>query len=309
MLRYYSGKQLKFRRNLKTLMEPKSQSFIPHERIPDEVMESYEQAYPQAVRQAKRMRQARGRDLDDWPEWCWLPLAGAYAIVEGAALAAGLKSIPLGDVGNLGAVLAWRWSRRAYLVAPEVCAAVAETGPDVDFAPSLLTRLPAWCVWIATPDMPDPIMGGCGFFAFGEYDVNRRTPELRLVLVAPTDGDCGNGGCRLLGLPIHLGYWGVAGGLTAMLEQCFEHQSKTNLGRTYEALSDAAATGRFSRRLAEWVAPRVAILAGLCMGRFTVEPLNMAARAMKNGVGRPTVPPRETAWWRLRPAPASPPPT
>jgi hypothetical protein len=37
--------------------------------------------YADAWRQADTMRAGRGKGLPDWPDWCYLPIAGTQAIV------------------------------------------------------------------------------------------------------------------------------------------------------------------------------------------------------------------------------------
>lgn len=200
------------------------------------------------------MRQARGQTPPDRPEWCWLPPAGVYAIVEGAARTHGLKIPPVGDVGNLGAVLARRWSRRAHLATPEACAAVADAEPDIDFSPALPSALPGPCVWIVTPDLPDPVAQSVGFFAFGEYDVNRQRPELRIVPPAPGREPFGDQRWELVSVPIHLGYRGVDEGLTAMLENRLENNNKESVKTLCDVGEDQSLTTNVARRLAAWLA-------------------------------------------------------
>ncbi len=39
--------------------------------------------YPHAFDQMREFRREKGRGLPDWPDWCWVPVAGAYAVVSG----------------------------------------------------------------------------------------------------------------------------------------------------------------------------------------------------------------------------------
>lgn len=82
--------------------------------IPKKHLEYYSRVYPSAWKQVDMFRAGRGKELPFWPEWCFLPLAGAYAIVFAEAQDQGIDitsetGMPLvNDVGILGALAAWR---------------------------------------------------------------------------------------------------------------------------------------------------------------------------------------------------------
>lgn len=67
--------------------------------------------FPSAWAQYDEFRQDRGQGgLPDWPEWCYCPMAGAYAIISGG----GSNRVPsdqIGDVARLAALAAWRPSQ------------------------------------------------------------------------------------------------------------------------------------------------------------------------------------------------------
>ena len=71
--------------------------------------------YPTAWLRVDQLRADRGtRGLPSWPEWCFLPLAGAYAIISEDA---GMDRLPLelaADVSRLGALSAWRVTQGIY---------------------------------------------------------------------------------------------------------------------------------------------------------------------------------------------------
>lgn len=60
--------------------------------------------YPQVWKQVDELRAARGRDLPDWPEWCFLPVAGTYTIVSSGGVLNSPKEAA--DVGILAALAA-----------------------------------------------------------------------------------------------------------------------------------------------------------------------------------------------------------
>jgi hypothetical protein len=64
-------------------------------------------------------RASRGRDLPEWPMWCYLPLAGAYAIAT-AGRSAHLAPSEASWVGRIGALAAWRPTEGIYRCDPEL---------------------------------------------------------------------------------------------------------------------------------------------------------------------------------------------
>lgn len=123
--------------------------------------------YPEATRQIERFRALRDAgQLERWPAWCFCPLAGAYAVVTDAGG-------PSDDIGDVGAVTAWRPTQSVYRFDPDLADALLDTPLDGELPVDVLERLPEWCVWVdATARTP-------GFFAFLEHDANTARRELR----------------------------------------------------------------------------------------------------------------------------------
>ncbi len=48
---------------------------------PGKILGTFSRLYPDAWKQVDEFR-ARRKELGDWPDWCFLPLAGTYAIVS-----------------------------------------------------------------------------------------------------------------------------------------------------------------------------------------------------------------------------------
>ena len=48
---------------------------------PGQILGTYSRLYPDAWKQVDEFR-ARRKELGDWADWCFLPLAGTYAIVS-----------------------------------------------------------------------------------------------------------------------------------------------------------------------------------------------------------------------------------
>lgn len=201
--------------------------------------------YPDAWGQADAFRAARGEPGFDWPDWCYLPLAGAYAIVSGG----GPNTVPLqrmGDVARIGALAAWRMTQGIYRFDPAVYAAVVDTPVSGDLPGDALMRLPEWCVYIETPGMTSSLGPLHGFWAHLEHDANNSRTELRLVLdVDPSP----------VPLPLHLGAWPLAESIARAVDQVGVHA--LTLGVPVPA-------GDVRREWRSWAEPLVSLLLYLC---------------------------------------------
>lgn len=146
--------------------------------------------YPRAWRQLDEFR-ARRKELGDWPDWCFCPLSGAYAIVSGGRELRALghytgdedidQRMPIIDVARIGCLGAWRTSQGIYWIDENLRQAVLETPSSKEIPVDILLELPQWSVYIALPG--ETHAGGSinGFFAFLESDESGRM-ELRIMI-------------------------------------------------------------------------------------------------------------------------------
>lgn len=175
-----------------------------------EHLAAVEDAYPDAWRQMAAFR--RGRDeLGGWPSWCWVPLAGAHAVVTQGGPAISSIDSPLAPAGSaavatVGALAAWRQTQTIYRYDPALSDALADTDLGDRLPPQAFYRLPEWCVYVA---LPEDATIGRGFFAHLEWDITAERPELRL-LIDPGDG-------RLTPLILYLNRPSISQGLTDVL--------------------------------------------------------------------------------------------
>ena len=108
--------------------------------------------YPGAWRMSDEIRVDKGSSsAPDWPNWCYLPLAGWYAVVCADAGVRQLGMDRIGDVAKLAALGSWRATQGIYRFDPALYAAVVDTPVDGDIPCDVLYRLPEWCVYIETP--------------------------------------------------------------------------------------------------------------------------------------------------------------
>jgi hypothetical protein len=169
---------------------------------PVEVLNTYSKRYPDAWAQMEWFRAAKGSDLGDWPDWCWVPVAGAYAVVSRGG---DIDHALVPDVAVIHALAAWRLSQGIYRFDPEIYEEVASTPLARELPSDLLLRLPEWCVYVEAREPDQPALRG--LWACLESDVNDGSRELRMVM----DFD----GSDPLCLPLHI----VP---NATLEQCLE---------------------------------------------------------------------------------------
>ena len=183
---------------------------------PLKILNYYSRLYPNAWKQADEMRQDRGKGLPFWPEWCFLPLAGAYSIVSSEIYRQGInKDDKLSidqviDVSVIGALAAWRVTQGIYRFDPDVYREVIKTPLTGDLPVDIFLRLPEWCIYVETPGYT--MFSGTklhGFFCFMEYDVNNYDKELRIMLDLPTDDKTVRLPAFLWNVPIILNDWSL----------------------------------------------------------------------------------------------------
>lgn len=152
--------------------------------------------FPDCWKAFDNFRAMRGGQLPAWPNWCFCPVSGAYAIASGG----GDNRVPIermGAVASLACLGAWRPAQGIYRFDATVLEALWDTPVTGEIPGEVLHAIPEWCVYVETPGRTWATRPMFGFFAFLESDAGGGREELRLVV---DDGD------RLTGaLPIHLG--------------------------------------------------------------------------------------------------------
>ena len=182
---------------------------------PGKILGTFSRLYPDAWKQVDEFR-ARRKELGDWPDWCFLPLAGTYAIVsKGKTLQSPNQAH---HIGILGALAAWRVTQGIYRFDPTTLTPSGRPRSPETSPPKSCSI----CLSGASTSRPltrpgrEPTLNG--FFAHLECDMNDRRTELRLVLDVT-----GPAGDELIVMPIHLGKGGVAEGVEAMLKEAARH--------------------------------------------------------------------------------------
>lgn len=146
--------------------------------------------YPTAWEQLAGFRADRGSEnLPLWPAWCYVPLAGAYAIVSGGGANRVAPGIQATDVGRVAGLGAWRLSRGIYRFHPDMFRALTETEMRDLLPVEHLYGLPEFCLYLIFP-APMQFFGfsSHGFFAHLEHDANSGEAELRLLIDTDAPG-------------------------------------------------------------------------------------------------------------------------
>ncbi|QHP82831.1 MULTISPECIES: AcrVA2 family anti-CRISPR protein [Pectobacterium] len=166
--------------------------------------------YPDCWKTGDKLREMNGVGMS-WPEWCYLPLGGWYAVVSQQRAGGGLLTSlrDSADVSRLGALGAWRLTQGIYRFDETLLTQLIDTplGSETPLPSEVLYRLPEWCMYIEMPDVAD---GVHGFWVHLEHDVNDGRDELRLLV------DSDN---ALYPLILHLGNWTITEAMDRALEE------------------------------------------------------------------------------------------
>jgi hypothetical protein len=177
------------------------------------LVQAIERCYPDCWEHVATMRKNRGKTLSDWPDYCYLPLAGAYAIVSnGESLTDANKAV---DIGRVGALAAWKAKPLTKEFPPETYSEIMKTQPAA-VSSEIFRKLPKWCTYIKLSGSAN------GVFVHLEHDVNNGREELRLLF--DTTGDIEG----LFPLPIHLG-GSLKSGLLAAVDEAQKYVDLWNV--------------------------------------------------------------------------------
>lgn len=169
---------------------------------PSHHLNTISKQYPGIWKHVEHFRKGKGKDYDDWPEWCFLPMAASGVIADNCG---GVLSSTMLEVSTISALIAWRYTQGVYCFEPEVYIEIASTAVDKEIPVDVLYRLPEWGVYVELQD----VEGYYGFFAHLDFEVNTKRPELHLLL------DSKEG---LAPVILHLGDWGITEAINKSLD-------------------------------------------------------------------------------------------
>jgi len=157
--------------------------------------------YPGCWKTIDGSRAARDKELGKWPQWCFVPLAAAVAIVTDGMPTDVLRGVIdfiaqtiedpkdkeekyhrlFGDIASIGALASWRVSQGIYVFDPDLFESVVDT-PFEKLPSEVFYRLPEWCMYVLIPESFRKRFGIYGFFVHLEFDVNTKATKLRFLL-------------------------------------------------------------------------------------------------------------------------------
>ena len=221
---------------------------------PREILRAVTALYPDAWKHYDKARADRGTTLPNWPEWCYCPMAMAYAIVSGGAREEHIPENPI-HISILAALAAWRMGQTIYRFDQDLAENLVKT--KIHRLPTeILYRLPQWGVYIETGGLKltGDIATTPGFFAHLEWDANTGHPELRLLI--------DNGGPNLLDLlpiPIHINHTNLEAAIQATIDE-----ARRNLIYHGQSMLTGQLDAADPETVARYAAPYISMLLYLC---------------------------------------------
>ena len=184
---------------------------------PRQILREVGKAYPSVWKDVKMFREDKGKDLPNWADWCYLPIAASIAIatqgVNSRIFEASMNHTI--NPATITAAATWKLSQGVYRFDYDLYESLINQPMDDKLPCDALKRLPEYCVYIETHNAKlgsEPIDG---FFAHLEQDMNDFREELRFVFLLK-DG-------RNIPFPIHLGDWTLDEGLRRMQAEAKKH--------------------------------------------------------------------------------------
>jgi hypothetical protein len=202
--------------------------------------------HPQAWQQIKRFRAIKGKDLPNWPDWCYVPMAAGYAIISQGVENPHIVKLRISPA-VLTAAATWRVSQGVYRFDADLYNSLVNQPMDDKLPCDALKRLPEWCVYIETIGasyLGKPIDGFCAHL---EWDANDGRTELRFVFFYP-DGNMAQ-------LPLHLGDWTIEEGIDRMYAEAKVQAQKTGIKFDFD---------EFGAELAPEITPFLQLILYLC---------------------------------------------
>lgn len=152
---------------------------------PQELLAQVGKAFPGIWRTVDELRADRGTEFPDWPPHVFLPVAGWYALACSLLDVDSLEGNQIDVMQCISCVGTWRPTQDIVRFDGDVYASLARTGLDGDLPVEIFRRLPAWCVYVETPNLIHDSHPQEGFFAYLEQDANTGHEELRIFFNGP----------------------------------------------------------------------------------------------------------------------------
>jgi hypothetical protein len=119
---------------------------------PRQVLKNVSKAYPNIWEDVKMFRESKDKDLPDWADWCYLPIAAGIAIATNG-VDEKLVEASISDVANPATIIAaatWKLSQGVYRFDYDLYESLINQPLDDKLPCDALKRLPEYCVYIET---------------------------------------------------------------------------------------------------------------------------------------------------------------
>ena len=152
---------------------------------PRQILEATSRQYPGLWKTVDKARSMRGKEIDEWPECCFLPTGFFQSVFDrafGCIENLNERIIVRSEVVKLAALAAWRVTQGIYRFDPDIYEAVQNTPIEGDLPGEVLSHLPEWCIYIETPNLN--VMGEAAFGAWVHIDWadSSEIGELRILV-------------------------------------------------------------------------------------------------------------------------------
>jgi hypothetical protein len=191
-----------------------------------------------------------------WPQWCLVPMAAAYAIVERAGWLGGHSYDP-SLISAVAACYAWCQGRGVYVFEPELAEALLGSEGLGEVPAEIFCQLPEWGPVVVAPpalgwpeDMP-------AFICHLEWDANHHRRELRLLVPVVSAGMVS----RTIAIPVHIDAGTVADAVAAALHTAEGEARKRGVLASDMAWWPSDLAESMTRQI---VAPALSLIAYLC---------------------------------------------
>ena len=188
---------------------------------PKQLLREISRKAPRVWDHIKSFRKAKGKDLPDWPDWCYVPLAAGYSIASDVGPAEKMLFDPILNPASITALATWRVSQGVYRFDTDLFNELVSQPLEGNLPCDTLMRLPEWCVYIETNGLNYEVLNIEGFFAHLESDANNNRKELRLLFVNNTGYN--------IPIMLHLGNWTVEESLQKVKEEADKHVKSANI--------------------------------------------------------------------------------
>lgn len=195
------------------------------------LIDKYNRAYSGCWQQIASFRRDRGKNLPDWPDWCYCPMAGAYAVVSGGGNMS-FEMMQRYPPGEMAALAAWKITKGVYRFNSALLTELKDMPLEGNIPAQVLYCLPEWGICIETPGMSFMQQNISGILAHLEYDVNHNYAELRLIML------CDDG--RTMPVVLHLGDLTIQESVDMLFREAIEMQQKYKLSMPVQADSAEA---------------------------------------------------------------------